>query len=294
MVNNVVLTDMDLPELKLFKKGKVRNVYDLNDKLLFVASDRVSAFDSILPNGIPDKGSVLTRISEFWFDFTKDIISNHLITSDTDLFPKETAPYKEILKDRSMLVKKTDLIEIECVVRGYLVGSGWKEYTKSGKVCGISLPEGLKMADPLPEPLFTPATKAEEGHDENISFETMENITGKETASFLRDKSIEIYKKACEYASTKGIILADTKMEFGRLDDQIILIDELLTPDSSRFWPRSDYKPGSSPPSYDKQIVRDHLEGSGWDKNPPAPYLPPEIIEKTNRKYQEILDLLTG
>jgi phosphoribosylaminoimidazole-succinocarboxamide synthase len=287
-----VITDIDLPEIKLFKKGKVRNVYDLGSELLIVALDRISAFDSILPNGIPCKGEVLTELSLFWFTYLKDVIDNHIISADTKQFPAELQAHAESLSNRSVLVRKTQLIEVECVVRGYLAGSGWKEYQNDGIVCGHKLPSGLKLADPLPEPIFTPAIKFSNGHDENISVKRMEEILGKELTTLLSEKSIELYNRGSAYAATKGIILADTKFEFGQIDNKVILIDEILTPDSSRFWPVSEYRSGISPPSYDKQIVRDYLESTDWDKNPPAPKLPEHIIEKTSQKYKEIKDLL--
>ncbi|MFC1770593.1 phosphoribosylaminoimidazolesuccinocarboxamide synthase [Candidatus Margulisiibacteriota bacterium] len=288
-----VITEINLPELKLFKKGKVRNVYDLGENLLIVASDRISAFDHILPNGIPHKGAVLTGISDFWFSKTKDIIDNHLISTDVANFPQETLQYKDILKGRSMFVKKTELIEIECVVRGYLAGSGWKEYQKDRSVCGISLPAGLQLASPLPEPIFTPATKAAEGdHDENITIQRMKDIIGTELSDLLIEKSLAIYQRGTGIAEDKGIILADTKFEFGIIDNQVILIDEVLTPDSSRFWPKSEYQVGISPPSFDKQIIRDYLENTGWDKNSPPPQLSSEIIQKAAARYNELRKLL--
>ncbi len=288
-----VITHIDLP-LKKFKQGKVRNVFDFGSELLIVSSDRVSAFDYILPNGIPNKGKVLTRVSAFWFDHTRDIAPNHMISIDMANFPNETQPYRKTLEGRSMLVKKTELIEIECVVRGYLVGSGWKEYQQSGTVCGIELPKGLQQADKLPEPIFTPSTKASEGHDENISISKMKDAIGAELTQKLLEKSLAIYKKGRDFADSKGIILADTKFEFGLLNNEVILIDEVLTPDSSRYWPKSDYRPGISPPSFDKQIIRDYLESSGWDKKPPAPQLPEAIITKTAEKYLELERKLLG
>ena len=269
--NTQVITDYTQMDLPLFKQGKVRNVYDLGEQLLIVAFDRVSAFDFVLPDGIPEKGRVLTNLSQFWFDYTQSIIPNHCISTNVDEFPEETHPYKSLLDGRSMLVKKTELIEIECVVRGYIMGTGWKEYQQSGTVCGIPLPEGLQLADKLPEPIFTPAFKAATGHDENITVERMKELVGEELTDYLSKTSIEIYKQGRDYASERGIILADTKFEFGKLGDEVILIDEVLTPDSSRFWPKSEYKPGISPPSFDKQIVRDHLENTDWDKKPPVP-----------------------
>ncbi|RAP34125.1 phosphoribosylaminoimidazolesuccinocarboxamide synthase [Candidatus Marinamargulisbacteria bacterium SCGC AG-410-N11] len=293
MINtSQIVIDIDLPNVPLFKKGKVRSVFDLGDQLLIVASDRVSAFDYVLPNGIPNKGQVLTQVSEFWFNYLSDITPNHLISTNVEDFPSILSPYKDILAGRSMLVKKTELIEIECVVRGYIVGSGWKEYQQSGTVCGIKLPPNLKLADPLPEPIFTPAFKASSGHDENITIEKMESLVGKKLTQYLSKKSIEIYKKGVEYAKNRGIILADTKFEFGKLNDDVILIDEVLTPDSSRFWPISEYQPGISPPSFDKQIVRDYLASTNWDQKPPIPTIPDEIINKTSQKYLEVSDLL--
>jgi len=284
-----IITDINIPELNLFKEGKVRSVFDLGDQLLIVASDRVSAFDFILPSGIPNKGSVLTRLSNFWFDLLENDVDHHLISTDFNEFPQELQPFREQLEGRSMLVKKTELIPIECVVRGYIVGSGWKDYQKTGQICGIDLPEGLQLADQLPEPIFTPAFKAEQGdHDENISFEKMKEIIGDSLAEQLKEISLNIYKKGHDHAKSKDIILADTKFEFGLLDNKIILIDEVLTPDSSRYWERSEYKPGISPPSFDKQIVRDHLENSDWDKQPPAPTLPTDVIESVSKKYLEV------
>lgn len=289
-----LITSIDLPVLPLFKEGKVRSVFEVGqDQLLMVTSDRISAFDYILPNGIPQKGSVLTAITQFWCDKLQDIVPNHLISTNFDDFPEVVKPYRAMLEGRSMLVKRTELVEVECVVRGYLAGSGWKEYQQSGTVCGLELPKGLQLADPLPEPIFTPAYKAPQGqHDENISIERMEELIGKELTHSLKKLSLAIYKKGRDYAQTKGIILADTKFEFGILDGQIILIDEVMTPDSSRFWAQESYKPGISPPSFDKQIVRDYLENCGWDKNPPAPVLPEDITSKTSAKYLEMQKLL--
>jgi len=288
-----VVTDIDLPNLKLFKKGKVRNVYDFGNTLLIVASDRISAFDVVLPNGIPHKGRTLTELSEFWFDQTKDIVPNHLISTDVADFPDETAAYHDILKGRSMLVKKTELMPVECVVRGYIIGSGWKDYQATGEVCGIQLREGLQLAERLDEPIFTPAFKAEVGeHDENISFEKMVDIVGKERAEYLRDISFKLYNFGRDYAEKHGIILADTKFEFGLIGDEIILIDEVLTADSSRYWPKNEYEVGQSPPSYDKQIVRDYLASTSWDKQAPGPQLPEEVINRASDRYQEIMHLL--
>ena len=288
-----VITALSYPNLSLFKEGKVRSVYDFGQHLLIVASDRISAFDFILEQGIPEKGQVLTTVSNFWFDYFLESIDSHKVSINFEDFPEETHPYRESLEGRSMLVKKTNLIEMECVVRGYLVGSGWKEYQASGTVCGIELPKGLKLADRLPEPIFTPARKAELGaHDENVSFDVMSNQIGRELAETLKEKSLYLYNKAAEYALKKGIILADTKFEFGLKDDKVLLIDEALTPDSSRFWDASVYKSGESPASFDKQIVRDYLESTSWDKVSKPPKLTEEIIEKASRKYLEIKDIL--
>ena len=284
----------DFKNLKLFKRGKVRDVYDLGDELLIVSTDRISCFDVVLACGIPYKGNVLNTISLFWFDFTKGIIPNHLITADVANYPESTKKYKAELLGRSMLVKKTRSLPVECVVRGYLSGSGWKEYREKQSVCGIALPAGLKESEKLPEVLFTPSTKADVGHDINVDQKYVEGIVGGEIAAKLKNISIAIYKKASEYALEKGIIIADTKFEFGVYNDQIILIDEVLTPDSSRFWPKEQYKPGISQPSFDKQFVRDYLESLEWDKTPPAPKLPEEIIEKTSLKYLEALRKLSG
>lgn len=289
-----VITSIDLPNLTLFKEGKVRSVYEVGDNLLIVASDRVSAFDFILPNGIPNKGDVLTSVSQFWFDFLGKDIHHHLISTDVDDFPEECQQYRDILQGRSMLVKRTELIPVECVVRGYIIGSGWKDYQETGAICGIQLPEGLQLADKLDTPLFTPAYKAEMGdHDENISKEQMDKLIGKELADTLESISLDIYKRGRDYAATRGIILADTKFEFGMIGDQIILIDEVLTPDSSRYWPANEYKPGISPPSFDKQIVRDHLAAT-WDKTPPVPELPENVINKASQRYKELKEALTS
>jgi len=292
-----VLLDIKLPGIKLYKKGKVRNVFDLGEKLLLVASDRISAFDSVMPNGIPDKGKILTQISAFWFDFTKSTIENHMISADVYKFPSEikiNEDIKKVLDKRSMLVKKTKMIEIECVARGYLSGSGWKEYQESGSVCGIKLPSGLKESDKLPEPIFTPATKAASGHDINISEKEMKDRVGVEIGNILKEKTLAVYNAARDYADTKGIIIADTKFEFGQLGNKIILIDEILTPDSSRFWPKDKYKPGGAQPSFDKQFVRDYLISIKWDKEPPAPRLSDEVVVKTREKYLEAYQRLTG
>ncbi|OGB89117.1 phosphoribosylaminoimidazolesuccinocarboxamide synthase [candidate division WOR-1 bacterium RIFCSPHIGHO2_01_FULL_53_15] len=289
-----VLLDIDLPGIKPFKTGKVRNVFDLGDSLLLVASDRISAFDSVMPNGIPDKGAILTQISLFWFDFTKKIIKNHVIESDADKFPAQLKPFKEKLAKRSIIGKKAKVIPVECVVRGYLSGSGWKEYQKSQSICGIKLPAGLKESSKLPEPIFTPTTKAEQGHDLNITFDEVVDQVGKETAATIKDKTIKIYQACADYADKQGIIIADTKFEFGFFGNEIIIIDEMLTPDSSRFWPKDQYKPGQGQPSYDKQFVRDYLESIKWNKEPPAPELPEEVVKKTREKYMEAFTKLTG
>jgi phosphoribosylaminoimidazole-succinocarboxamide synthase len=272
----------------------VRDIFDLGDKLLFVASDRISAFDVVLPQGIPDKGAVLAQTSVFWFGRMEGVIANHLISADPADFPEELAPYSDVLRGRSMLVRKAEVLPVECVVRGYIAGSGWKDYRSSGAVCGIKLPEGMRESEMLPEPIFTPATKEETGHDMNISFTEMEGIVGSEMAGRLRDVSIEIYSRARDYAAERGIIIADTKFEFGLSSGQLLLIDEVLTPDSSRFWPADRYEPGRGQPSYDKQYVRDYLETLDWDKTPPAPDLPDEIVTRTREKYLEAYRLLTG
>ncbi len=291
------IVNMDLGKVPLFKSGKVRNVYDLGDKLLFVATDRISAFDVVMPQGIPEKGRILNLISSFWFRQTQDIIENHMITTDIDSIIAECpdiASYKPVLEGRSMLVKKADPVPVECIVRGYISGSGWNDYKKTGEVSGIRLPQGLKNSDKLPEPVFTPSTKAEEGHDINITQEQMMSEVGEEVFTFMKEKSLRLYERAERYASTKGIIMADTKFEFGRVDGKIILMDEALTPDSSRFWPKDDYEPGRQQKSFDKQFLRDYLETLDWDKTPPAPDLPEEIIEKTMEKYVQAYGILTG
>lgn len=289
-----LVLNTDLPKIKLFKKGKVRDIYDLDDKLLIIATDRISAFDVVLNDGIPNKGRVLTELSCFWFDFTADIIKNHLITPDVNKYPAELTEYKNIIMNRSMLVRKTKLLPIECVVRGYISGSGWNEYLKTGMISGIKLPKGLKQSEKLTEPIFTPSTKAETGHDENISYEKMINTIGTDSSRKIKDACLKVYQKASQYAELKGIIIADTKMEFGLLDGDVILIDELLTPDSSRFWDINEYKPGISPPSFDKQFVRDYLISIDWNKTPPAPKLPQDVIEKTSEKYFLALEKITG
>ncbi|MCX7974201.1 MAG: phosphoribosylaminoimidazolesuccinocarboxamide synthase [Candidatus Aminicenantes bacterium] len=285
--------NIELEGIPLFKKGKVRDVFDLGDKLLIVATDRISAFDFVLPSLIPYKGKVLTQLCKFWFEQMAYIVPNHLITTEVEAFPKPLSRYKELLEKRAMLVKKARVLPIECVVRGYLAGSGWKEYKQTGKICGIKLKTGLKEAERLPTPIFTPATKAESGHDINITFKEMEKIVGKELAKRMKEISLKLYQKASLYALSKGIIIADTKFEFGLDGDELVLIDEIFTPDSSRFWPLLSYSPGQSPPSLDKQFVRDYLEASGWDKISPPPPLPLEIIEQTSKRYLEIYFLLT-
>ncbi len=290
----MVMLYTDFKDLKLYKRGKVRDIYDLGDKLLIISTDRISCFDVVLPSGIPYKGWVLTNLSCFWFDFIKDIIPNHLIASDINNYPCELQKYKSVLSGRSMLVKKTNPLPVECVVRGYLSGSGWKEYQEKQSVCGIKLPAGLLESDKLPEILFTPSTKADTGHDLNVDQKYVEGVVGEDAANKLRKISIDIYKKASGYALTRGIIIADTKFEFGIYDNEIILIDEVLTPDSSRFWPAGQYARGKSQPSFDKQFVRDYLESLDWDKTPPGPELPEEIITKTTQKYLEAFKRLTA
>ncbi|HKL22581.1 MAG TPA: phosphoribosylaminoimidazolesuccinocarboxamide synthase [Tichowtungia sp.] len=291
---NKALTKIEIPNTQS-RSGKVREIFDAGDKLLFVASDRISAFDCVMPNGIPDKGAVLNMISKFWFERTGGAVKNHMLSTDVADYPAPFNEYEDQLKGRSMLVKKTEVLPVECIVRGYLIGSGWKEYQKSETIGGMPLRSGYKMADKLDEPIFTPSTKAEQGlHDENISFDQMKEIVGEEKAEKLKALSLKLYKEAADYALTKGIIIADTKFEFGELDGELILIDEALTPDSSRFWPADSYEVGSSPLSYDKQFVRDYLETLDWDKTPPAPALPDEIIEKSRAKYLEAYERLTG
>ncbi len=289
-----VLLDIELPGIKQFKKGKVRNVFDLGGSLLLVASDRISAFDSVMPNGIPDKGAVLTQISLFWFNFTRNIIENHIIEWDVDRYPDELQPFKDKLAKRSVIGKKAELIPIECVVRGYLSGSGWKDYQKTQSICGIKLPPGLKESARLPEPIFTPTTKAEQGHDLNITYAQVVDLVGESTARQLKEKTIALYQACADYADKKGIIIADTKFEYGFFEGEIIIIDEMLTPDSSRFWPKDQYKVGQSQSSYDKQFVRDYLESIKWNKEPPAPALPPEVVARTRDKYLEAYKKITG
>ncbi len=283
MTSTVVL-ETNVPGLNLRGRGKVRDIYENGDRLLIVATDRISAFDYILATGIPDKGRVLTQLTLFWLDFLRDTVPNHFLSSDV---PQD-------LEGRAMWVKRLDMIELECVARGYISGSGWKDYQRTGAICGIPLPKGLRESDQLPEPIFTPATKAQTGHDENISFETAASLVGADLAAKLRDLTLSIYKKAADYARTRGIIIADTKFEFGILNGQITLADEVLTPDSSRFWPLSSYKPGGAQPSYDKQYVRDYLESIHWNKQPPAPALPGDVARRTSEKYREAYHELTG
>jgi phosphoribosylaminoimidazole-succinocarboxamide synthase len=290
-----VLLHTDFPDLTLHASGKVRDVYSIDEKqLLFVASDRISAFDYVLATGIPHKGRVLNQISLFWFDFLSDVVPNHLITADVDKYPPELHKYANQLRGRSMLVRRAEIFPVECIVRGYISGSAWKEYKATGKVSGISLPAGLKESDAFPEPIFTPSTKATSGHDENISFDEMCKIVGVENASHLRDLTLRVYKKAAAYARQRGIIIADTKFEFGRTALGITLADEVLTPDSSRFWPADKYAPGRAQDSYDKQYVRDYLEQIHWNKQPPAPALPPDVARRTSEKYLEAYFQLTG
>lgn len=290
-----VLLKTNLGSTPLLGRGKVRDLYTVDDALLLVATDRISAFDHVLGTGIPGKGKILTQISLFWFDLMSGIVPNHLIATDVKDFPAALKPYADQLEGRSMLVKRANMFPVECVARGYLAGSGWKEYREEGTVCGISLPAGLKDGSQLPEPIFTPATKSQDGsHDENISFAEMEKVVGAEDAAELRRLTLAIYKRAASHAETKGLILADTKFEFGRIDGQIILADEVLTPDSSRFWDGANWKPGGAQPSYDKQFVRDYLESIKWNKQAPAPGLPPDVAERTQAKYLEAFRLLTG
>jgi phosphoribosylaminoimidazole-succinocarboxamide synthase len=293
-INAPPLLESRLPGIKLWKRGKVRDVYEVGDKLLLIATDRLSAFDVVLPTGIPAKGVLLTQMSLFWFELLKDVVPHHVLSADVSEYPDELKPFRDQLDGRSMLVQKTDVLPIECVVRGYIVGSGWKDYQKTGAICGIALPAGLRESDRLEPPIFTPATKAETGHDENISFETMVGTIGADRAAEARRVSLEIYERARAHAEARGIIVADTKFEFGLRDGRLIWIDEALTPDSSRFWPRDAYAPGRSQPSFDKQFVRDYLETLDWDKQPPGPELPPEVVARTVEKYVEAFERLRG
>lgn len=290
----MLINNTDFIRLPLFIKGKVRNVYDLGDKLLIVVTDRISAFDVVFNELIPNKGKVLNSISAFWFDYTKDIVGNHVITTDVNQYPKELSVFKEELEGRSMLVKKVEMLPAECIVRGYLEGSGLKEYQKTGSICGNKLPSGLKQADKLPEPIFTPSTKESEGHDINVSFEALCDRIGTEMAQKLKDASINLYLKASRHAESKGLILADTKFEFGIIDGELVVADEVCTPDSSRFWAMDDYEPGRAQKSFDKQYLREYLETLTWDKQPPAPALPDEVISKTEAKYIEAYERITG
>lgn len=286
----LALFETNLTSVPLLHRGKVRDIYDLGDSLLIVATDRISAFDVVLPTPIPEKGKILTLMTLFWLNFLKDIVENHLITADVKEYPEVLKPYEEILKDRSMLVKKAKVLPVECIVRGYLSGSAWKEYQEKGEICGLKLPKGLRESDKLPEPIFTPSTKAELGkHDINISFEEMKRITGEEVAEKVKEISLNLYKKASSYAETRGIIIADTKFEFGVYKDKLILVDEVLTPDSSRFWPKEEYQPGRPQKSFDKQFIRDWLKNSGWKDGSPPPEIPSEIVHKTREKYFEAL-----
>jgi phosphoribosylaminoimidazole-succinocarboxamide synthase len=289
-----IILQTDLKGVERHAQGKVRDVYRVDDRLLIVATDRISAFDYILATGIPDKGKVLTQLSIFWFDFLRDVTPTHFLTADVNQYPAPLPQFRDQLDGRSMLVKRANMIEIECVARGYISGSGWKEYQQSGTVCGIRLPAGLRESDKLPEPIFTPATKAQTGHDENVSFEHVAGLIGEDLARRLRDLTLEIYSRAARYAETKGIIIADTKFEFGFVGDELVLGDEVLTPDSSRFWPADTYKPGGAQYSFDKQFVRDYLESIKWNKQPPAPALPEEVAAKTGEKYRQAYRVLTG
>lgn len=293
MCRDEVLLETKLP-LPLVARGKVRDIYDLGDSLLFVASDRISAFDCILGSGIPCKGRILTQMSVFWFEFLSDIVPSHLLTANVSEYPWKLTPFRKKLEGRSMLVKKAEMVPVECVARGYLAGSGWKEYKESGSVCGIPLPPGMRDGDRLPEPIFTPATKAQSGHDMNVSFQYVARQLGVELAGQLRDLTLDLYGRAAKYALQHGIIVADTKFEFGFVNERLVLADEVLTPDSSRYWPADTYLPGGPQYSFDKQYVRDYLETLSWDKRPPAPALPPEVINKTTEKYEEAFTRLTG
>jgi phosphoribosylaminoimidazole-succinocarboxamide synthase len=294
LTKNPVILETDLAGVVRHARGKVRDVYSVDNRLLIVATDRISAFDYILKSGIPDKGRVLTQLSLFWFDFLRDVVPNHFLTARVDEYPAPLPQYRDQLEGRSMLVKRAQMIDIECVARGYLSGSGWKEYRERGTVCGIALPAGLRESDKLPEPIFTPATKAQSGHDENVSFAHVVSLIGETLAVRLRDLTLEIYNRAARYAETRGIVIADTKFEFGFAGEELLLGDEVLTPDSSRFWPADTYKPGGAQFSFDKQFVRDYLESIQWNKQPPAPALPDEVAEKTSEKYRGAYRILTG
>jgi phosphoribosylaminoimidazole-succinocarboxamide synthase len=289
-----IILETDLTGVEHHGRGKVRDVYSVGDRLVIIATDRISAFDYILPTGIPDKGKVLTQLSVFWFDFLRDLTPTHFLSADVDEYPQPLPNFRGQLEGRSMLVKRAQMIEIECVARGYLSGSGWKEYQQQGTVCGIPLPAGLTESDKLPEPIFTPATKAQSGHDENVSFERVVSLIGEDLARRLRDLTLNIYSRAAKYAETRGIVIADTKFEFGFVGDELVLGDEVLTPDSSRFWPAESYKPGGPQFSFDKQFVRDYLESIHWNKQPPAPPLPEEVAAHTSEKYRQAYKVLTG
>ncbi|MCE5333038.1 MAG: phosphoribosylaminoimidazolesuccinocarboxamide synthase [Desulfobacteraceae bacterium] len=294
-MNQEAIFETNFPGLKLLSRGKVRDIYDLGDSLLIVATDRISAFDVIMRNPVPDKGKILSQLSQFWLDYLKDIIENHLISADVRDFPEVCRPYAQQLLGRSMWVRKAKVLPFECIVRGYLAGSGWVDYKKTGRLCGIALPEGLIEAQKLPKTLFTPSTKAELGaHDENVSFEKMADAVGRELAERMSGAAVALYEKAAVYAAQRGIILADTKFEFGLIEGRLALVDEVLTPDSSRFWPADRYKPGTSPESFDKQFLRDYLLGSGWTKNDPAPTLPEDVVVNTRARYMEALKRLSG
>ncbi|MGC8966501.1 MAG: phosphoribosylaminoimidazolesuccinocarboxamide synthase [Caldimicrobium sp.] len=289
------LFETNLSSVPLLHRGKVRDIYDLGDRLLIVATDRISAFDVVLPTPIPDKGKILTLMTLFWLDFLKDLIENHLVTADVEKYPEVLKPYKDLLKNRSMLVKKAKVLPVECIVRGYITGSAWKEYQERGEVCGIKLPEGLKECAKLPEPIFTPSTKAELGkHDINLTFEEMKKLIGEELSERVKENSLKLYSMASAYAEKRGIIIADTKFEFGLYEDRLILVDEVLTPDSSRFWPKEEYEPGKPQKSFDKQFIRDWLKNSGWKEGTPPPPIPEDIVFKTREKYLEALKRLTG
>ena len=294
MTSSAAICNIEIPGLTPVKQGKVRSIYDLGDVFLFVASDRISAFDCILPNGIPNKGELLTQLSAWWFERLEHVVPNHLLASSWDQFPASLAPMKDLLQGRSMIVKKAEVIPVECVARGYLIGSGWSEYQQSGMTSGVPLRKGYVLADQLDEPIFTPASKAESGHDENISFETVVDLVGRKVADQLRTTTLTLYQEAAAYALERGIIIADTKFEFGFIHGELTLVDEALTPDSSRYWPKDSYQPGHSPLSFDKQFVRNYLEGLTWDKTPPAPPLPEDVVHGTLDKYLEVYQRLTG
>lgn len=294
-MRNEPVFETNFPGLTLLNRGKVRDIYDLGDSLLIVATDRISAFDVVMPTPVPDKGKILTQLSVFWLEFLKDVVDNHLISSSVEDYPEVCQPYASVLKGRSMMVRKADVLPVECIVRGYIIGSGWKDYKATGRICGIELPAGLREAEKLPQPIFTPSTKAELGeHDQNISFDEMIRIVGIGRSEEIREKSMQIYNKAAEYAVERGIIIADTKFEFGVVDDELLLIDEVLTPDSSRFWPLDRYQVGTSPESFDKQYLRDYLLNSGWRAEDPPPELPETVVENTRSRYLEALERLSG